>query len=40
MLQKLDQQYLKQRVDYLSSKPLKDLTFQEKTELRQLLAQS
>lgn len=38
-LQRLDQQHLKQRVDYLSSKPLKDLTFQEKSELRQLLTQ-
>jgi len=38
-MQRLDQQYLRQRVDYLSSKPLKDLTFQEKSELRQLLAQ-
>jgi len=38
-MNKLDEQYLRQRVDYLSSKPLKDLTFQEKSELRQLLAQ-
>jgi DNA primase len=38
-MQRLEKQYLQQRVDYLSSKPLKDLTFQEKTELRQLLAQ-
>jgi len=36
-MQRLDQQYLRQRVDYLSSKPLKDLTIQEKSELRQLL---
>ena len=38
-MQRLDQQYLQQRVDYLSSKPLKDLTIQEKSELRQLLTQ-
>lgn len=36
-IQRLEKQYLQQRVDYLSSKPLKDLTFQEKSELRQLL---
>jgi len=38
-LRRLEQQYLRQRVDYLSSKPLNELTFQEKSELRQLLAQ-
>jgi len=36
-IQRLEQEYLQQRVDYLSSKSLKDLTIQEKSELRQLL---
>jgi DNA primase len=37
LIQRLEQLHLQQRVDYLSSKSLKDLTIQEKSELRQLL---
>ena len=39
MIQRVEQHHHRQRIEYLSNKPLKELTSQEKSELRQLLTQ-